>query len=136
MNKLLKDYSLGEKIRIYRILRGYSQAGLASQAGLTQGQISNIETNKYKREIEPEVLKAILKSLDISEDGLAGFGTKQDNYTTSLEKLSSGDKDLYKLLESDGDLLDNLLASMNSLIQLNDFYRQKLRECEESKAGN
>jgi transcriptional regulator with XRE-family HTH domain len=38
--------TIGERVRLLRKLRGYSQVELSALAGITQGSLSLIETNK------------------------------------------------------------------------------------------
>ena len=61
------------------------------------------------------------------------YGSQKENFSASIDKLESKDRALYDMLAADGDVLENLLASMNSLLQINDYYRQRLKECEGAK---
>lgn len=58
--------SIGDKIRILRTIRGYSQKGLAILSGLKQENISYLESNKFRKKIDEEKLNRIAKALNVT----------------------------------------------------------------------
>ena len=67
------DYSLGDKIRVLRAMKGYSQKGLAKTIGLRQENISYIEQNKMKKELNHDILERIAAALDIKVEDIHSF---------------------------------------------------------------
>jgi transcriptional regulator with XRE-family HTH domain len=66
--------TIGQRVRLLRKLRGYSQVELAALAGITQGSLSLIETNKTEVPAG-ETLAAFCRVLKTTPDFLiAGAG--------------------------------------------------------------
>lgn len=60
----MKIHTIGDKIRVLRSIKGFSQSGLAVACGLKQGQISYLEKSKNKKECDPEILDKICLALN------------------------------------------------------------------------
>jgi|LakMenE01Jun11ns_1017448.scaffolds.fasta_scaffold9663171_1 transcriptional regulator with XRE-family HTH domain len=90
-------YNIGEKIRILRTMKGYSQQGLAKTIGLKQENISYLESNKAKKEISIEFMKKLANAFDMplpilisylkAEDPVFPVGTDLTDIDITLEKL-------------------------------------------------
>jgi len=66
------DGSFGERLRHFRVLRGYSQVELARAAGLSQRKLSDIERGKRAPLLLPHQFMAIARHLDVTLALLAG----------------------------------------------------------------
>ena len=75
-------FLIGEKIRLLRTLKGYSQEGLAITAGLKQENISYIENNRSKKEIKSEIISRIAEALDVKAEDL-----KYSSISALIEKI-------------------------------------------------
>lgn len=92
-------YSLGDKIRILRTMKGYSQQGLAKTIGLKQENISYLEKNKSKKEVKYEVLLRIASAFNMHPTDLENFlseklgdnsfseYTKEDVFVKSIDRI-------------------------------------------------
>lgn len=69
--------TIGEKIREIRIFRGYTQAELGGEIGLTGDRIRQYENNVRKP--KPELLKKIIKVLDVNSAAISDLDLKNEN---------------------------------------------------------
>ena len=76
---------IGQKIRKYRKVRGYSQEQLSEQVNISVTHLSHIETGNTKLSLP--VLVAISKVLDIQTDDL--LSEKNSGRNTAIGELSS-----------------------------------------------
>lgn len=116
----------GEKIRLIREMRGYSQENVAAKLGIAQNAYSRIETNQTK--LDSAMLVKIADILGVTPMDIlstqpaiinlqSNKGTQQSfGY---VETVISGQKELYeKMLSAKDDeitrmqkIIDNLLAN-------------------------
>ncbi len=126
--------TLGEKVRMYRNLKGYSQEGLAKTAGISQSQVSFIEKNKNKKKCDEVIVKKICKALQITEDELQNFGEiKNEIYGGVINDLNKKDSDLLDKVLKDEKSMINLLNTIELLSKIIASYKIKLEECEHKK---
>jgi transcriptional regulator with XRE-family HTH domain len=111
----------GEKIRLIREMRGFSQENVAAKVGIAQNAYSRIETNQTK--LEAGMLNRIAEVLGVSpmdilssQPAIVNFqpnkGTQQSfGY---VETVIGSQRELYeKLLESK----DSEIARLNKIIE-------------------
>jgi transcriptional regulator with XRE-family HTH domain len=85
---------LGENLRILRILRNYSQEGLANKLGKTQNWLSKIE--KGEIDIPLSYLTELSKELGVSIDFIITFEKTQ---ILNNEPIIEQDKTLNEILQ-------------------------------------
>jgi transcriptional regulator with XRE-family HTH domain len=120
-NKLFFFDMYGDKIRLVRELRGFSQENVAARLGIAQNTYSRIETNQTK--LEAGMLNKIADVLGVSpmdilssQPAIVNFqsnkGTQQSfGY---VETVIAGQKELYeKMLEGK----DDEIARLNKIIE-------------------
>ena len=111
----------GEKIRLIREMRGFSQENVAAKLGIAQNSYSRIETNQSK--LEAGMLTRIAEALEVSpmdilsnQPAIINFqsnkGTQQSfGY---VENVIAGQKELYeKMLEGK----DAEILRLNKIIE-------------------
>jgi transcriptional regulator with XRE-family HTH domain len=111
----------GEKIRIIREMRGFSQENVAAKLGIAQNAYSRIETNQTK--LESSVLVKLADILGVSPMDIlssqpaiinlqSNKGTQQSfGY---VENVISGQKELYeKMLQSK----DEEISRLNKIVE-------------------
>lgn len=122
--------TLGEKVRLFRNLKGYSQDGLAKSAGISQSQISYIEKSKNKKKCNEIIFKKICKGLEVSEDELHNFGNLKNNiFSDAVSILNKKDNLLLDAVFSDEKGITNLLNTIELLSKIIANYKLKLDEC-------
>ncbi len=82
---------LGEKIRLARVLKGYSQEYLATLFGHSQNWMHNLETGKT--EVTTEILEKAADLLDVSIEDLVQLGSS----STFLKCVNSGNNNIYHI---------------------------------------
>jgi transcriptional regulator with XRE-family HTH domain len=96
----LNNKQIGENIRIFRTLRGYSQHGLAAKIGKTQNWLHKIE--KGELAITIDYINEIAKELDVDAQQLVFAIPQQifNNCTQSgnYNQYIINSEELYKLL--------------------------------------
>ena len=111
----------GNKIRAFRILRGFSQEYMAEKLGINQNTYSRIETNKHK--VSVEQVETIAKELgvsivDITSNEPLIIQNIASNYGAQgqIEHFYADQKDLYeKLISSKDEEIKNLREIIQSL---------------------
>ena len=126
----MKLTTMGDKIRVLRSIKGFSQSGLAVACGLKQGQISYLEKSKNKKECDPEILDKICLALNTSLIGITNFGTDYKNYISTIKKLNKEETEIYNSLDTEQDLVEKLFATLNVLFKVNENYTMLLDKCE------
>ena len=111
----------GNKIKVIRDMRGFPQAYLAYQLGISQNTYSKIETNQTK--LSTEMLQKIATVLDVSPmdiisatPAIVNFqnGHKPSDY---LETLITGQKDFFdKMLSSKDEEINRLQKIIEGLL--------------------
>jgi transcriptional regulator with XRE-family HTH domain len=111
----------GEKIRLIREMRGFSQENVAAKLGIAQNAYSRIETNQTK--LEAQMLTKIAEVLEVSpldilssQPAIINFqsnkGTQQSfGY---VETVISGQKELYEKMLAGK---DEEIARLNKIIE-------------------
>ena len=61
---VLEGITLGERVRLQRILWGWRQTDLAAVAGVTQANVSYLERNMH---VHPAARRRILAALDLDD---------------------------------------------------------------------
>lgn len=123
--------TIGEKIRMYRNYKGYSQEGLAKISGVSQSQISFIEKNRNKKKCDEVVLNKLSKALDISTENLQNFGdVSSDIYGSAVKDLNSKEKLLLQSVLEDEKGFGNMLSIFEVFTKIISNYKTKLDECE------
>lgn len=107
----MKEYNsliIGEQIKKYRTLRGYSQQKLADIIGVSASYIGEIERGggSDNSSISIKNIVNISNALNVSLDDLASDNIEYPKYKVSDSKISSMVKEMYSM----------------SLTQLNLFY--------------
>lgn len=126
--------TIGEKIRMYRNYKGYSQKGLAKISGVSQSQISFIEKNRNKKKCDDVVLNKLSKALDISTQYLQNFGElNNDIYSSAVHDLNKKEKLLLATVFEDEKGFGNVLTMFEVFTKVINIYKIKLDECEELK---
>lgn len=85
---------LGENIRIFRTIKGYSQEGLANKLGKTQNWLQKIE--KGEIDIPLSCLTELSKELGVSVDFIITFDKTQ---LLNKEPIIEQDKTLNEILQ-------------------------------------
>lgn len=117
----------GNKIRMFRTLRGYSQEYMADQLGMQQNSYSRIETGQNKK-IAPEILKKIAEILGVTiaditsnepiiiQNQASNNGTQGIGY---IENFYPEQKELYeKFLDAKDKEIERLSKQVESLMKL------------------
>ncbi len=112
--------SLGDKIRLLRTMKGYSQKGLAISAGLRQENISYVESNKNRKPLCRQVLEKIAAALNMSVEEIEYFEPAGSRLAASHEaaKISAH--------ADPGFIIALQKETINMLQLLNENYRQQL----------
>ena len=111
----------GEKIRIIREMRGFSQENVAAKLGIAQNAYSRIETNQTKLESSMLVKLADIlgvSPMDILSSQPAIINLQSNKGTQQsfgyVENVISGQKELYeKMLQSK----DEEIARLNKIVE-------------------
>jgi transcriptional regulator with XRE-family HTH domain len=90
----MTNTQIGENLRILRILRNYSQEGLANKLGKTQNWLSKIE--KGEIDIPLSCLTELSKELGVSVDFIITFDKTQ---ILNKEPITEQDKTLNEILQ-------------------------------------
>lgn len=121
----------GNKIRTFRLLRGYSQEDMASKLHVTQSTYSRIETDEHKLTVE--MLKKIAEVLEISMGDITSnepiiIQNNASNHGAQgrIEHFYADQKELYeKILQgkdaeisSQKKIIDSLLKDKERLMKL------------------
>jgi transcriptional regulator with XRE-family HTH domain len=72
---MMTTFSLGERIRSARTLKGWTQTDLAVAAEITRGDVAHYEMER--RDPTVPKLKAICKALDLDANALLGLPRKK-----------------------------------------------------------
>jgi transcriptional regulator with XRE-family HTH domain len=131
----MKLYSIGEKIRVLRTAKGYSQTGLAKSTGLQQGQISYIETCKNKKDLDASHIEKICAALDTTLDGLEGLGTDNEHYLKAVDNLNKEETAVFNTFITDQNSMESLLQTMNIIFKINENYKKLLEDCMKKSGG-
>lgn len=117
----------GDKIRLLRTIKGYSQKGLATTTGLKQENISYIESNKMKKNIKPEIFEKLATAFNMKPEELENFNpTKliynnfQDNAKQEIfiQNLTFNNQEKIIALQND---------TIDTLQKLNEMYKKQLQ---------
>jgi transcriptional regulator with XRE-family HTH domain len=117
------QYLLGDKIRILRSLKGYSQKGLAKATGISQEAISYIETNKTRKQVRPIVLERIAVTLGTQVQELLQFNPALITSNASISALSQPQNE-----SSQQQVIHLQQQTLAMLENLNKMYQQKAGE--------
>jgi len=90
----MTNTQIGENLRILRILRNYSQEGLANKLGKTQNWLS--KTEKGEIDIPLSCLTELSKELGVSVDFIITFDKTQ---ILNKEPITEQDKTLNEILQ-------------------------------------
>lgn len=111
----------GEKIRMIRELRGFSQENVAAKLGIAQNAYSRIETNQTK--LEAGMLAKIAEVLEVSPMDILSSQPAIINFQSNkgtqqsfgyVENVISGQKELYeKMLDGK----DQEIERLNKIIE-------------------
>jgi transcriptional regulator with XRE-family HTH domain len=114
----------GEKIRLIREMRGFSQENVAAKLGIAQNAYSRIETNQTK--LESSLLVKIAEVLEVSPMDILSTQPAIINFSSNkgiqqsfgyVENVISGQKELYeKMLESKDEEIKNLNKIIEKLL--------------------
>ena len=105
----------GEKIRMFRLLRGFDQNYMANKLDISQNAYSRMETNITKK-ISVDVLSKIAEVLGISiVDLQSQMPIIIQNHQSNLGTQGNGNT--INFYESQKELMDKLLASKDALIK-------------------
>ncbi|WP_438946116.1 helix-turn-helix domain-containing protein [Sediminibacterium sp.] len=112
----------GEKIRLIREMRGYSQEYMAAKLGIAQNTYSNVETNKTK--ITVEMLEGISKELNVSpmellnnEPAIINFGSVTNSMqgVNHVEHFHTYQKEM---LENFKQITESILKTNERILKL------------------
>ncbi|MFZ1527419.1 MAG: helix-turn-helix transcriptional regulator [Ferruginibacter sp.] len=120
LNLKSMQLSLGDKIRLLRTMKGYSQKGLALSAGLRQENISYVESNKNRKPLCRQLLERIAAALHMSVEEIEYFepvGSKQAAVQEAAKQLQPTDPGFIIALQKE---------TINMLQLLNENYRLQL----------
>lgn len=111
----------GEKIRLIREMRGFSQENVAAKVGIAQNAYSRIETNQSK--LEAGMLNKIAEVLGVSPMDILSSQPAIINFQSNkgtqqsfgyVENVIAGQKELFeKMLENK----DQEIARLNKIIE-------------------
>lgn len=102
--------TLGERIREYRIKRGFTQNQMAEKLGMTEANFSSYERN---RSIPPsEKLNQIANILNVSIDYLLGRTNDPEPHFEFDEEVRAIAREMQSLGPSDRAFLSRLIKSM------------------------
>lgn len=109
----------GEKIKMIRELRGFSQEHMASKLDMGQNSYSRIEKNQTK--LTAEVLEKIAKELGVSpidilssEPAIVNFGTVHGTLQGNIENFYSYQKEIIETMKL---TLDGLMEQNKILMK-------------------
>lgn len=115
----------GEKIRLIREMRGWSQENVAARLGILQNAYSRIETNQTK--LDSAMLVKIAEVLEVSPMDILSSQPAIINFQSNkgmqqsfgyVETVVSGQKELYdKLVASKEEEIARLNAIIEKLLQ-------------------
>ena len=126
--------SFGDGLRVYRTGKGFSQKGLGLAVGLKQGQISDLENSKNKKECDPKLFEKIWLALGTTVDGLNNFGSNNIIYQNAIKHLNKKEAEIYTTFSSDQKSIESLLLTMNILFKINEEYKKLLEDCVKNEA--
>lgn len=119
----MKGIKIGNKIRKYRLIKGYSQENMAAILDISQKTYSNMENNKSSISIDN--LKALAKELEIdimellSDDKVVvQHNSSTDNSTFQGGIIVNQSKELVKQLEARIVELKESLADKDQIIDM------------------
>jgi transcriptional regulator with XRE-family HTH domain len=114
----------GEKIRLIREIRGYSQENVAAKLGIMQNAYSRIELNQSK--LDAVMLVKVAGVLGVSPEDILSSQPAIINFQSNkgtqqsigyVETLNSGEKDLYaKMLGDKEKEIDRLNKIIEKLL--------------------
>jgi len=114
----------GEKIRLIREMRGFSQENVAAKLGIAQNAYSRIETNQTK--LEAGMLAKIAEVLGVSPMDILSSQPAIINFQSNkgtqqsfgyVETVIAGQKELYeKMLESKDKEIERLNKLLEKLV--------------------
>jgi transcriptional regulator with XRE-family HTH domain len=86
----MEEYSLGQRLRMARAYKGWSQTELAKRAGLHNVQISKLERG-ITREITGSTLRALCQALGVSPRFLLGMtdDIESESFSTGVALVSA-----------------------------------------------
>ena len=99
----------GQKLRVYREFRNYSQEYIAEKLGITQNAYSRIETNQTR--ITADRLRQIADILSIPLTCLLSDTEPELNFTNG-----SNDKHMHELMEHTRHLYDQIIKTKDEKI--------------------
>jgi transcriptional regulator with XRE-family HTH domain len=111
----------GEKIRLVRELRGFSQENVAAKLGIAQNAYSRIETNQSK--LDSKMLVRIAEVLEVSPMDILSSQPAIINFQSNkgtqqsfgyVETVTTGQKELYDKLIAGK---DEEIARLNKIIE-------------------
>ncbi len=91
---IMTNTQIGENLRILRILKNYSQEGLANKLGKTQNWLQKIE--KGEIDIPLSCLTELSRELEVSVDFIITFDKTQ---ILNKEPITEQDKTLNEILQ-------------------------------------
>ncbi|HRD42737.1 MAG: helix-turn-helix transcriptional regulator [Bacteroidetes bacterium] len=121
------NFTIGEKIRILRNIKGFSQKGLASCTGQKQECISYIESNKMKKPLNRSTLAKLAGAFDLTPEQLERFDPSKFVYN-HFEENAKQDIFIQSLIFSSNDKILTLQQeTIETLQKLNDMYKEQLK---------
>lgn len=122
MNENAKSYFIGSPLRRARDEKGWSQTVFASMIGMSQSNLSNIESNK--RWVDWEVISAMANRLGVSPELLAGL---EASVAVHVETQNGGANGSHNTVNhhSSGEVVA-LREHIASLREENRFLRQQV----------
>lgn len=110
----------GEKIKMIREIRGFSQELMASKLDMAQNTYSRIENNQTK--LTAEVLEKISKELGVSpvdilstEPAIVNFGTVNGTLQGNIENFYTYQKEFLETIKS---TIESLMEHNKTLMKL------------------
>lgn len=124
----------GEKIKMIRELRGFSQEHMANKLDIAQNTYSRIEKNQTK--LTAEVLEKISKELGVSpidilstEPAIVNFGTVHGTLQGNIENFYTYQKEVIETMKL---TLDGLMEQNKILMK---FLDGKIERSDNKKGG-
>ncbi len=114
---------IGDKIRKYRLLKGYSQENMATMLNISQKTYSNLENNKSN--ISIDILKTLAKELEVdvmellsSDKVVVQHNNSKDNSTFQGGIILNHNAELVKQLKEQISGLKKSLLDKDEIIAL------------------
>ncbi len=124
MDENSQSYFIGANLRRARDAKGWSQEVFAPMAGMSQANVSNIESNKQR--VGWETITLMAEKLSVSPESLAGLDASVTVNVEILNGMASGNHNVvHNNPQSSGDLIA-LKEHIASLREENRFLRQQL----------